>query len=58
MVGTRGGSILSPGDPHVGCELRNKAHERYHCVKRQICGNIKMAFFFKLSYSKVRAFFT
>ena len=26
-------------------------------VKRQICGNIKLAFFFKLSYSKVRAFF-
>ena len=24
--------------------------------KRQICGNIKMAFFFKWSYSKVRAF--
>ena len=33
-------------------------NERYHRVKRQICGNIKMAFFFKLSYSKVRAFFT
>ena len=31
--------------------------ERYHRVKRQICGNIKMAFFFKLSYSKVRASF-
>ena len=28
------------------------------CVKRQICGNTKMAFFFKLSYSKVRACFT
>ena len=27
-------------------------------VKRQICGNIKKAFFLKLSYSKVRAFFT
>ena len=26
-------------------------------IKRQICGNIKMAFFIKLSYSKVRAFF-
>ena len=31
--------------------------DTYHCVKRQICGNIKMAFFFKKnSYSKVRAF--
>ena len=27
-------------------------------VKRQICGNIKMAFFLKLPYSKVRASFT
>ena len=27
-------------------------------LKRQICGNNKMAFFLKLSYSKVRAFFT
>ena len=26
--------------------------------KRQICGNIKKAFFLKLSYSKVRASFT
>ena len=33
-----------------------KYNEKYHCVKRQICGNIKMAFFFKLSYSKIRAF--
>ena len=32
-------------------------NERYHRVKRQICGNIKMAFFIKFSYSKVRAFF-
>ena len=31
-----------------------KYNERYHRVKRQICGNIKMAFFIKLSYSKVR----
>ena len=32
-----------------------------HCelgLKRQICGNIKKAFFLKLSYSKVRAVFT
>ena len=29
----------------------------YHRVKGQICGNILMAFFFKLSDSKVRAFF-
>ena len=35
-----------------------KYNERYHRVKRQICGNIKMAFYIKLSYSKVRAFFT
>ena len=28
------------------------------CIKRQICDNIKIAFFLKLSYSKVRAFFT
>ena len=35
-----------------------KYNERYHRVKRQFCGNIKKAFFFKLSYSKVRAFFT
>ena len=34
-----------------------KYNERYCCVKRQICSNIKMAFFLKLSYSKVRAFF-
>ena len=30
----------------------------YHRVKRQIFSNTKMAFFLKLSYSKVRAFFT
>ena len=29
----------------------------YSGSTRQICGNIIMAFFFKLSYSKVRAFF-
>ena len=29
-----------------------------HRVKRQICDNIIMAFFLKLSYSKVRVFFT
>ena len=33
-------------------------NERFHRVKRQICGNMKMAFFLKLSYSKVRASFT
>ena len=32
--------------------------KRYHRVKRQISGNIKMVFFLKSSYSKVRAFFT
>ena len=35
-----------------------KSIKRYHRIKRQICGNIKKAFFLKLSYSKVRAFFT
>ena len=35
-----------------------KYNERYHRVKHQICGNIKMFFIFLLSYSKVRAFFT
>ena len=33
-------------------------NERCHRVKRQICGNNKMAFFLKWSYSKVRAGFT
>ena len=33
-------------------------NERWHRVKRQICGNIKKAFFLKLSCSKVRASFT
>ena len=33
-------------------------NERCHRVKRQIYGNIKKAFLFYLSYSKVRAFFT
>ena len=32
-------------------------NERCHRVKRQICGNIKKAFFLKLPYSKVRASF-
>ena len=35
-----------------------KYNERCHRVKRQICGNIKKAFFLKLPYSKVRASFT
>ena len=38
--------------------IKSTYNERYHRVKRQICSNIKMAFSFKLSYSKVRAFFT
>ena len=37
--------------------IRYKYNERCHRVKRQICGNIKKAFFLKLSYSKVRVFF-
>ena len=36
--------------------VRLKYNEIYHRIKHQICGNIKKAFFFKLSYSKVRAF--
>ena len=44
--------------PYFGSMRDEKCNERYHRVKRQICGNIKMAFFLKLSYSKVRAFFT
>ena len=43
---------------YSGSTHNSKYNERYHRVKRQICGNIKKAFFFKLSYSKVRAFFT
>ena len=35
-----------------------KYNERCDRVKRQICGNIKKAFFLNFSYSKVRAFFT
>ena len=33
-------------------------NERYRRVKRQICGNIIMTFFLKLSYSKIRVSFT
>ena len=41
------------------CSTRSyKYNERCHRVKRQICGNNKMAFFLKWSYSKVRAGFT
>ena len=44
---------------HVILAVRaiKKYNERCHRVKRQICGNIKMAFSFQLSYSKVRASF-
>ena len=38
--------------------IKSIYNEIYHRVKRQICGNIEMAFFLKLPYSKVRAFFT
>ena len=38
--------------PYSGSTRDEKYSERYHRVKRQICGNIKMAFFLKLSYSK------
>ena len=44
--------------PYSGSTRDKKYNERYHRVKRQFCGNIKKVFFFKLSYSKVRAFFT
>ena len=44
--------------PYSGSTRNEKYNERYHRVKRQICSNIKMVFSFKLSYSKVRAFFT
>ena len=44
---------------HYSGSTRNyKYNERCHRVKRQICDNNKKAFFLKLSYSKVRAFFT
>ena len=33
----------------------SRYNERYHHVKCQVCSNMKMAFFLKLSYSKVRA---
>ena len=49
---------LSVCFPYSGSTRDEKYNERYHRVKRQFCGNIKKAFFFKLSYSKVRAFFT
>ena len=44
--------------PYSGSTHNEKCNERYRRVKRQICGNIKKTFFLKLSYSKVRAFFT
>ena len=43
---------------YSGSTRDDKYNERYHRVKRQICGNIKIVFFLKLSYSKDRAFFT
>ena len=43
---------------YSGSTRSYKYNERCHRVKRQICGNNKMLFFFKLSYSKVRAGFT
>ena len=33
--------------------IKSIYNERYHTVKCQICGNIKIAFFLKLSYSEV-----
>ena len=43
---------------YSGSTRSYKYNERYYRVKRQICGNIKKAFFLKLPYSKARAFFT
>ena len=43
---------------YSGSTRNYKYNERCHRVKRQIYGNIKKAFFLKLSYSKVRVFFT
>ena len=43
---------------YSGSTRSYKYNERCHRVKRQICGNNKMAFFLKWSYSKVRAGFT
>ena len=43
---------------YSGSTHNKKYNEIYHCVKPQICGNIKMEFFLKLSYSKFRTFFT
>ena len=51
-------SVCLSGHAILAVRAIKKYNERYHRVKRQICGNIKMAFFIKLSYSKVRAFFT
>ena len=41
----------------VYVSVRIKYKERYR-VKRQICGNMKLVFFLKLSYSKLERFYT
>ena len=43
---------------YSGSTRSYKYNERCRRVKRQICGNNKMAFFLKWSYSEVRAGFT
>ena len=43
---------------YSGSTRSYKYNEICHHVKRQICGNNKMAFFLKWPYSKVRAGFT
>ena len=40
------------------CAIRSITKDAIERCMRQICGNIKMAFFLKWSYSKVRAVFT
>ena len=43
--------------PYSGSTRDEKYNKIYQCVKRQICGNIKMVFFLKLFYSKVCFFY-
>ena len=49
---------LSVRTYYSGSTWAEKYNERYHCVKHQICVNIKMVFYLKFSCSKVTAFFT
>ena len=49
---------LSVRTRYSGSTRSLKYNKICHRVKRQICDNIIMVFFLKLSYSKVRVFFT